>query len=52
MGARVDTSEANKTLWGCFSPQDVETHSLELRPDVVAMSRGEMYLDSCCNILR
>jgi len=51
-GARVNTSEASKTLWGCFSPQDVETHSLELRPDVVAMSRGEMYLASCCNILR
>lgn len=52
MGVRMNTSEASKTLWGCFSAQDVETHSLELRPDVVAMSRGGMYLASCSNILR
>lgn len=52
MGVCVNTNEAKRTLWGCFSTQDVETHSLELRPDVVAMSRGEMYLASCSNILR
>lgn len=51
-GGRVNTNEVSKTLWGCFSAEDVEAHSLELRPDVVAMSRGEMYLASCSGILR
>lgn len=51
-GVRVNTSEASKTLWGCFSAEDIKAHSLALRPDVVAMSRGEMYLASCSNILR
>jgi hypothetical protein len=48
----VNDSEASKTLWGSFSAQDAETHSLALRPDVVAMARGEMYLAACTNILR
>lgn len=48
----MSTNESTKTLWGCFTAEDVQTHSLELRPDVVAMSRGEMYLASCSNILR
>lgn len=48
----MNTSEASNTLWGCFSAQDVEAHPLELRPDAVAMSHGEMYLASCSNILR
>lgn len=39
-------------LWGSFSAQDVEAHALDKRPDVVAMSRGEMYLAACCNVLR
>ncbi|MGH8145549.1 MAG: hypothetical protein ACREPY_04375 [Rhodanobacteraceae bacterium] len=45
-------NDAGKMLWGSFSAQDIEAHSLDRRPDVVAMSRGEMYLASCCNILR
>jgi hypothetical protein len=48
----VSTHDNVKTLWGSFSAQDVEAHSLELRPDLVAMSRGEMFLASCSNILR
>lgn len=48
----MGTDETVKTLWGAFSAQDAQAHALELRPDVVAMSRGEMYLASCCNILR
>lgn len=51
-GVSVATTGSDKTLWGTFSAQDVETHSLDQRPDLVAMSRGEMYLASCCNILR
>jgi len=51
-GVHVNTSNANKTLWGSFSAQDAETHALDRRPDVIAMSRGEMYLAACCNVLR
>lgn len=48
----MNMNDAGKVLWGRFSAQDVETHSLDKRPDVVSMSCGEMYLASCCNILR
>lgn len=51
-GVAVSTNENVNALWGSFSAQDSKTHSLALRPDVVAMSRGEMYLASCSNILR
>lgn len=42
----------SKMFWGSFAAQDVKAHSLNLRPDVVEMSRGEVYLASCCSILR
>lgn len=48
----MNANQGAKMLWGSFSAKDVDSHSLELRPDVVAMSRGEMYLASCGNILR
>lgn len=51
-GVPVNATDVNKTLWGSFSAQDVEAHALDRRPDLIAMSRGEMYLAACCNVLR
>lgn len=44
--------DPNRALWGSFSPADIEANALDKRPDVVALSRGEMYLAACCDILR
>lgn len=52
LGVRVRMSEASKTVWGCFPAKVSRPLSLELRPDVVAMSHGEIYLASRSNILR
>lgn len=39
-------------LWGRFNAQPHEIQTLENRPDVITMTRGEMFLASCMNILR
>jgi len=44
-------NETGKAYWGRF-PQPVDASELERRTDVIAMSRGEMFLAACNNILR
>jgi hypothetical protein len=41
-----------EAFWGIFSAKDVKARSLETEPGVVCMSKGEMYLAACANILR
>lgn len=45
-------SDQHNLFWGSFAPQNHEIPTLKLRPDVISMSRGEMFLASCANILR
>lgn len=45
-------NETNKACWGRFTAPPAELRELERRPDVITMSRGEMYLAACSDILR
>lgn len=38
--------------WGSYSFQPGEADQLDRRPDVVSISRGELFLATCCDILR
>lgn len=44
--------KVQKTSWGVFSENDAEKRNLEHDPGTVLMSRGEMFLASCNNIMR
>lgn len=48
----MNAIKANKAFWGNVSAQDVEARNLGHDPSTVSMSRGEMFLSSCNNILR
>lgn len=44
--------EGKKLFWGNFSEQDAAVRNLEHDPGTVSMSRGEMFLAACNNIMR
>ena len=48
----MNEKKTDMAYWGAFSAQDVHAHRLDLRPDVIPMSRGEMHLHACSAILR
>lgn len=41
-----------RSYWGQFAAKPEDIRRLEQRPDVIPMSKGEMYLAACSNILR
>jgi len=41
-----------KTFWGFIDPGNEPTEPLEINPSFVEMTKGEMFLASCTNILR
>lgn len=45
-------NEPPKAYWGSYTFQPGEADQLDRRPDVVSISRGELFLATCCDILR